>query len=239
MSIIVTLEKANKYFDDNSVLRDVNFDIEKGEFLSLVGPSGCGKSTLLRVLLGFEKLDHGKMTIEPNLKKTLVFQNFALFPWLTVFENISFGLKMQGMPKVDIDRKVTDILHELDLHGAQNLHPKELSGGMKQRVGLGRALVMDPDILFLDEPFSAVDAFTARDLRQKLLEIWEKRKITVVMVTHLIEEAIELSDRVIVMSSDKNQDSIVEIYTNKLARPRDNRSKEFFNEVDFLETKIK
>ena len=239
MNPIITLEKINKYFDSNSVLRDVSFTVEKGEFLALIGPSGCGKSTLLRIMLGFEKIDHGRMEIDNNLKKTLVFQNFALFPWLTVAQNIGIGLKMQGLKKEEIDKKVTDVLHELGLEGSENLHPKELSGGMKQRVGLGRALVMDPDILFLDEPFSAVDAFTARDLRQKLLEIWEKRHITIVIVTHLVEEAIELSDRVIVLNNDKNRDSISEIYENKLARPRDNRSKEFFKEVDYLETKIK
>ena len=238
MDSIIKIEKLNKYFDNDSVLRDVNFEIKKGEFLSIIGPSGCGKSTLLRILLGFEKPDSGVLTDNGSFKKYLVFQNFALFPWLTVAENIAFGLKMKGIKKEEIDQKVSDILHELDLHGAENLHPKELSGGMKQRVGLGRALVMDPDILFLDEPFSAVDAFTARDLRKKLLEIWQKTGITVVMVTHLVEEAIELSDRVIVLSNDKNKDSIADIYENKLARPRNNRAHEFFAEVDLVEEKI-
>ena len=239
MSKIISLDRINKYFDDNSVLRDVSFDVQKGEFLTLVGPSGCGKSTLLRILLGFEKVDHGEIVLDETIKKALVFQNFALFPWLTVEENIAFGLKMNKFSQTEIDKRTSDIIHQLGLLGSEKLHPKELSGGMKQRVGLGRALVMEPDILFLDEPFSAVDAFTARDLRQKLLEIWQKRQITVVMVTHLVEEAIELSDRVVVLGDDKTENSVIEVYENKLARPRDNRSQEFFTTVDKLETKIR
>jgi NitT/TauT family transport system ATP-binding protein len=235
---IISIEKVSKYFEDNSVLRDVNFEIFKGEFLCLVGPSGCGKSTLLRILLDFEKADSGKIEFSKAIRKSLVFQNFALFPWLSVEDNIAFGLKMVGIDKAKIKQKVTDVIHDLGLSGSEKLHPKELSGGMKQRVGIGRALVMDPDILFLDEPFSAVDAFTARDLRKKLLEIWAQRHITIVMVTHLVEEAIELSDRIVVLGNDKNKGSVIEVYKNELTRPRDNRSREFFNKVDEIENYI-
>lgn len=239
MNAIVSLDKVNKYFENNSVLRDVSLDIVQGEFLCLVGPSGCGKSTLLRLLLDFEKADSGQIKFTQKLKTSLVFQNFALFPWLTVSDNIGFGLKMAGLDKAKRDQKISEIIHNLSLHGSEKLHPKELSGGMRQRVGLGRALSMDPDILFLDEPFSAVDAFTARELRQDLLKIWQNRPITIVMVTHLIEEAVELADRIVVLANDKQKDSIVDVYTNKLIRPRDNRSREFFAEVDKIEAKIR
>ena len=232
---LIKLEKISKDFDKNSVLRDVSLEVRQGEFLCLVGPSGCGKSTLLRLLLGFEKADSGQMSFESKLQKSLVFQNFALFPWLTVEENIGFGLKMAGKTENEIKDKVKEIIAEVGLIGSEKLHPKELSGGMKQRVGLGRALAVEPNILFLDEPFSAVDAFTARDLRKKLLDIWTTRKITIVMVTHLVEEAVELADRVIVLGNDKNKPSVVDTFVNNLARPRSVRSAEFFNKVDELE----
>ena len=236
---IISVKNVHKDFLTNSVLRDVNFEVEEGEFICMVGPSGCGKSTLLRIMLSLEKPTSGEITMPKGIKPALVFQNFALFPWLTVHDNIAYGLKMQGMSKEQIDKKILPIIDELKLFGSENLHPKELSGGMKQRVGIGRALAIEPSILFLDEPFSAVDALTAKELRKDLLDIWAKRKITTVMVTHLVEEAVELADRVIVLGNDKNKPSMIEIAEIKLPRPRDNRSKEFFAEVDKLETQIK
>jgi len=236
---IISVKNIHKDFANNSVLRDASFEVKEGEFLCMVGPSGCGKSTLLRIMLSLEKPTSGEIITDKSAKPALVFQNFALFPWLSVRDNIGFGLKMKGMPKAEIDKKILPIIDELKLFGSENFHPKELSGGMKQRVGIGRALAIEPSILFLDEPFSAVDALTAKELRKDLLEIWAKRKITAVMVTHLVEEAVELADRVVVFGNDKNKPSIIEIAEIDLPRPRDTRSKEFFAEVDKLEDRIK
>jgi NitT/TauT family transport system ATP-binding protein len=235
---IVKAEKINKQFAGKSVLRDASFEVEAGEFVCFIGPSGCGKSTLLRILLGLEKVDTGRVQIADNLKKALVFQNFALFPWLTVGENIGFGLKMSGINQNKIDKKVNEAIKQFNLTGSEKLHPKELSGGMKQRVGLARAQVMNPDVLFLDEPFSAVDALTAKELRLLLLDTWQNAKNTIVMVTHLVEEAVELADRIIILGNDDSLSSIIHEYKNDLARPRDNRSKEFFAIVDNLESRI-
>jgi NitT/TauT family transport system ATP-binding protein len=240
MNPIIKAEKINKKFDKHSILRDLSFEVNEGEFVCFIGPSGCGKSTMLRILLGLEKADSGEAIYsKKKSKKALVFQNFALFPWLTVQENIGFGLKMAGTPLGRTKESVRKMVEDFELKGSEKLHPKELSGGMKQRVGLGRAMVIEPDILFLDEPFSAVDALTARDLRKILLREWQKRGVTVVMVTHLIEEAVELADRIYVLGNDPNESSMASTIENKLKRPRDLRSPEFFKLVDELDSKIK
>lgn len=240
MSSIFKIDNICKKFDNHSVLRDVSLDIAEGEFICFIGPSGCGKSTLLRILLDLEKADSGDIVYnKKNSKKALVFQNFALFPWLTVEENIGFGLKMSGTPVGRTRESVRKMAEDFELRGSEKLHPKELSGGMKQRVGLGRAMVVEPDILFLDEPFSAVDALTARDLRKILLREWQKRGMTVVMVTHLIEEAVELADRIFVLGNDPDDPSVKATIENNLKRPRNLRSAEFFSVVDELDSKIR
>lgn len=240
MSPIIRAEQINKKFDKHSILRDVSFEVNEGEFVCFIGPSGCGKSTMLRILLGLEKADSGEAIYsKKKSKKALVFQNFALFPWLTVEENIGFGLKMNGTPVGRTRESVRRMVGDFELKGSEKLHPKELSGGMKQRVGLGRAMVIEPNILFLDEPFSAVDALTARDLRKILLCEWQKRGMTVVMVTHLIEEAAELADRIYVLGNDPDKPSIKSTIENKLKRPRNLRSAEFFKLVDELDSKIR
>lgn len=239
-SWIIKLTNIRKSFVEHGqavpVLADISFDINRGEFLCLVGPSGCGKSTFLRVLAGLDKSFEGKIDRQPDIKIGLVFQNFALFSWLTVEENIGFGLRMSGQSNSEIKKRVLTEMKTVGLEGFADKHPKELSGGMKQRVGLARALVVEPDILFMDEPFSALDAFTAKTLRADLLHIWQDRQMTVVMVTHLVEEAAELADRVIVFSPRPG--SVKEVLENPLDRPRNRRSQPFYDLSDRLESLV-
>jgi ABC-type nitrate/sulfonate/bicarbonate transport system ATPase subunit len=214
------------------VLDDISIDIEAHEFVCLVGPSGCGKSTLLRAFSGLSKPDHGSVTLKKGTKLAFVFQSFGLFPWLTVEQNIGFGLKMEGRDAAYIKEEVRKRVIQMGLDGFETKHPKELSGGMKQRVGIARALAVDPDILLLDEPFSALDVFTAEKLRQDLLDIWKYSKLTIIMVSHLVDETVELADRVIVLSSKPGK--IKKEIKIKLSRPRKARSEEFYKYVDEL-----
>lgn len=214
------------------VLEDISISINASEFICLIGPSGCGKSTFLRILSGLMKSDHGTIKMKDGLKLSFVFQSFGLFPWLTVEQNIGFGLKMVGKPKEYIDEEVRKRITQMGLEGFESKHPRELSGGMKQRVGIARALSVKPDVLLLDEPFSALDTFTAEKLRQDLLNIWDGGKLTIVMVSHLVEETVELADRVIVLSSKPGR--IEKEVKINLPRPRDTRSKDFFKYVDEL-----
>ena len=217
-------------------LEDVSLEIRPGEFLCLMGPSGSGKSTLLRIMAGMEKASNGHVVGRPP-RIGMVFQSFGLLPWLTVEQNIGFGLKMAGMPVEERQPIVWQQIEQMGLVGLERQHPKELSGGQKQRVGIARALAIDPDVLMLDEAFSALDTFTAEELRADLLKIWQTSKKTVVMVTHLPEEAAELADRIVVLSAGPGR--IIEEITNKLPRPRQLRSLEFFRLVDRLETLIR
>ena len=241
MSPILSLKKVNKYFDDGGkklhVLKDIDLEVIPNEFVMLLGPSGSGKSTLLRVIAGLESYESGELFREPSLRLSFVFQSFALFPWLTVYENIEFGLKMAKV-KFDIRRKtIHGLIEEIGLTAFAHTHPKELSGGMKQRVGIARALAVSPDIILLDEPFSALDSFTASILRQELLSIWQKRKLTLVMVTHLIEEALTLGDRTVLLTPVPAR--VEANRKNPLPRPRDRRSAEFFTEEDAINKIIK
>jgi NitT/TauT family transport system ATP-binding protein len=206
-------------------LHGFDIDVREGEFLSIVGPSGCGKSTFLNVLLGLIKPDSGDIRLDgraiagPGTDRAMVFQEFGLLPWRTVQNNIELGLELKGMP-ADARREISQRLIEMvGLAGFEGHYPHELSGGMKQRVGLARALATDPDVLLMDEPFAALDAQT-RDLMQaELLRIWRAAKKTVLFVTHQIEEAIYLSDRVMVMT--KRPGRTKRIFDIELPRPRD------------------
>jgi NitT/TauT family transport system ATP-binding protein len=218
-------------------LNNVNFEVSQGEFFALIGPSGCGKSTLLRILAGLEPQTSGQLQWTEVPKIGFVFQNYALFPFLTVFENIEFGLKMRGESKDKRHQVVRELVKEVELSGFEDKHPKELSGGMKQRVGIARSLATGPNVLLLDEPFSSLDEFTAQILRGLLLDIWQRRKITIVLVTHLVTEAIELAGRIAVMT--KAPGTIEKIIENNLTRPRDLRSSEFFTMEDKLVSLIK
>jgi NitT/TauT family transport system ATP-binding protein len=206
------------------VIKDISFEAQKGEFLSIVGPSGGGKSTLLRIIAGLSN------------KIAMVFQNFAIFPWLTAYENIEFGLKMKGINVRERKKIVHEKIKEVGLSGFENKYPKELSGGMRQRVGIARALAVNPEILLVDEPFSSLDAFTAEKLRKDLLAIWLQYKMTVVMVTHLVEEAVQLSDRVLVLSPRPAKIKLE--LAIPLKHPRDKRSQEFYALVDKIVAEI-
>jgi len=212
-----------------SVLHDVSFDVYPGEFISLVGPSGCGKSTLLKIIANLIETKHKCIEIDQS-KISFVFQDFALMPWLTVKENIEYGLKMKGVPQRERDKIAKEKIGEVGLSGFDNKLSVALSGGMKQRVGIARAMAMSPEILLMDEPFSSLDMLTAEKLRVELLDIWLKYKMTIVMVTHLIEEAVELSDRVLVFNPRPT--SVKKVFDITLQRPRNKRSPEYFTLCD-------
>jgi NitT/TauT family transport system ATP-binding protein len=188
-------------------LDSVDFTIGEGEFVALLGPSGCGKSTLLNLLAGFEPLSEGVLTFDgktiskPGPDRGVVFQEAALLPWLSVWENVVFGPKVQGTPKAEYEAKTREILHVVGLEKFHEALPVQLSGGMRQRVGIARVLVMEPRALLMDEPFGALDAQTRLSMQQLLLEVWQRLKTTVLFVTHDIDEAILLADRVCVMTA--------------------------------------
>lgn len=243
---VLSISKIAKMFSDNGpsgdlvVLKDISLEIKAGEFFVMVGPSGCGKSTLLRVMSGLEKEFKGTVAWGNGVTLadvSFVFQQFALMPWLTVAENIELSLTRKKRSPKERAVIVKRELNQLGLSKFANAHPRELSGGMRQRVGLARALACDPKIIFMDEPFSEVDSFTAESLRTELLRIWEKRKMTVIMVTHLVTEAIELADRIAVLTPRPGR--IEKILTNNLTRPRVKRSPEFYALEDTITTLIK
>jgi NitT/TauT family transport system ATP-binding protein len=212
-------------------LKDINLDIPRGQFTCLLGPSGCGKSTLLNAVAGFSAptsgtiTADGKLITEPGPDRGMVFQEYALFPWMTVEDNIGFGLEIKGMGKAEIRKRVDGLLAMLSLSDFRQRFPKDLSGGMRQRVAIARVLALDSPILLMDEPFGALDALTRRNLQDELLRIWAELKKTIIFVTHSIEEAIYLADRIVVMTyrpGTVKRDIMVE-----LPRERDPASPEF------------
>lgn len=236
--IRLTLENLSKnFFDDKKkieVLKNISFEIKDQSLMTIIGPSGSGKSTLLRIIAGLIPQTSGRIIwSEPKPKLSFVFQSFGLMPFLNVFENIEFGLKMQGRKKTDRDKKVKELIEEVGLNGFEKKHPKELSGGMRQRVGIARALAIEPDLLLLDEPFSSLDELIAENLRKLLLKVWQQRQMTILMVTHLVAEAIEVSDQIIVLNP-KNEKPI-SILDCELDRPRSMRTEKVF----YLEDRLK
>lgn len=232
---LISIKKLTKSFPKQhekravAVLSDISLEIQAGEFLILLGPSGCGKSTLLRILAGLDSKSSGILKFAPNYnpeRVSFVFQDFGILPWLTVAENVSLNLIGNGTSESERDASVSDILKVFHLTKFAKRHPHELSGGMKQRVGLARAFVSKPDVIFLDEPFSELDFFTATSLRQVLLELQAASNTTVVMVSHYIDEAVMLADRIAVFSDRPSH--IKAIVRNHLPRPRDARSSEFY-----------
>ena len=218
-----------------TVLHKLSFSVTQGELVALVGPSGCGKSTLLRIIAGLVKPSSGEVNSDFK-QPALVFQNFALFPWLSAKENIAFGLRMNKVSRPERDRIVREKVLEVGLKGAETKYPKQLSGGMRQRVGLARALAVKPDLLLLDEPFSSLDTFTASQLREDVLRLWSKYQGTIIMVTHLVEEAVAMADRVIVFGTSPA--SIRRIVNVALPRPRNTRSAEFYHLTDQITKEI-
>jgi len=210
LSSHIKISSVNKVFNtaDKEViaLHDINLDIPEGQFVCLLGPSGCGKSTLLNAIAGFALptsgtiIANGEEVKEPGPDRGMVFQEYALFPWMTVEKNISFGLEIKGFKKTDIEQRVSHLLQMLGLSEFRLRYPKDLSGGMRQRVAIARVLALDSPIMLMDEPFGALDALTRRNLQDELLRIWSELKKTIIFVTHSIEEAIYMADRVIVMT---------------------------------------
>ena len=211
-----------------TALTDVNLQVEKGEFYCMVGPSGCGKSTILRIIAGLEMPSSG--TIEAPKEISMVFQSGALLPWMNVEENVSFVCRTKGMTKFKAEEQTTKYLRMVDLEGFRYRYPRELSGGQRQRVGIARALSVEPNVLLLDEPFSALDPQTTDEQHDYLLKIWQETQKTIVMVSHSIEEAILLSDKIAVMK----QGDIKTTIDIKLKRPRLETSKEFLKTLELI-----
>jgi len=223
------------------VVGSTNLVIEPGKIIALLGPSGCGKSTLLRILSGLSQPSAGMLSWHgkpldgqlPNV--AIVFQSFALFPWLTVLENVEAPLEAKGIGAVERRKRALRMLDTVGLDGFETAYPKELSGGMKQRVGFARALVVEPEVLFMDEPFSALDVLTAENLRSELLELWLNKKMptsAIFIVTHNIEEAVMLADRVMVLG--RNPARVRSDFNIRLQHPRDRKSARFIELVDYI-----
>ncbi len=220
-------------------LKDINLELFEGEFVCLVGASGSGKSTLLRIITGLQKPTEGVVYykgkplegVNPNA--TIVFQSFALFPWLTVLENVEIALKARGIPKKIRIPIALELIDRVGLDGFETAYPRELSGGMKQKVGIARAMALEPELLCMDEPFSALDVLSAEAIRKEILELWVTGKMptkTILMVTHNIEEAVFMADRIVVMN--KNPGRIISEVKVELAHPRDRTSAKFLEIVD-------
>jgi NitT/TauT family transport system ATP-binding protein len=210
MSAHIVIENVSKVFENDGrrmvALENIGLEIPRGQFVCLLGPSGCGKSTLLNAIAGFAPPTQGRITADgapvtgPGPERGMVFQEYALFPWMTVEQNVGFGLEIKGLPKPQIAARVAELLKLLSLEDFGKRYPKDLSGGMRQRVAIARVLALDSPILLMDEPFGALDALTRRNLQDELLRIWAELKKTVIFVTHSIEEAIYLADRIVVMT---------------------------------------
>jgi NitT/TauT family transport system ATP-binding protein len=243
---IIRAQAVEKFYlqpDGNriEVIAPVDLDVEAGKIITLLGPSGCGKSTLLRILTGLSKpssgevLWHGRPITSQNAGVAIVFQSFALFPWLTVLDNVEAPLEARGVPALERHKRALRILDTVGLDGFESAYPKELSGGMKQRVGFARAMVVEPEVLFMDEPFSALDVLTAENLRNELLELWLSKKMptsAIFIVTHNIEEAVLLADRVIVLG--RNPARVRADFPIELSHPRDRKSDRFVELVDYI-----
>jgi NitT/TauT family transport system ATP-binding protein/sulfonate transport system ATP-binding protein len=217
--------------DEVEALAPVDLAIPKGEFVCMIGASGCGKSTLLRIIAGFEEPTTGEVSIDgkpvtgPGSDRGMVFQDYALFPWMTVRQNISFGPRQRHLPREDIDKATDEFVRMVGLERFADRYPNQLSGGMKQRVAIARVLANNANILLMDEPFGALDALTREQLQHELLQIWKRTGVTTIFVTHSVEEAVLLADRVLVMSAGPGR--IDSDFRIELPRPRDVSSPEF------------
>jgi NitT/TauT family transport system ATP-binding protein len=225
----LAIRDVSKIFDIGAdavqALSHVHLEIDKGEFVCLIGASGCGKSTLLRIIAGFDQPTAGVVSLYenaitgPGSDRGMVFQDYALFPWMTVRQNISFGPRQKGLAKKYIDEITAEYLNMVGLTKFADRFPHQLSGGMKQRVAIARVLANECELLLMDEPFGALDALTRESLQQELLEIWARTKVTVIFVTHSVEEAVLLSDRVVVMTAGPGR--IEADIPIELTRPRE------------------
>ncbi|MEZ4573086.1 MAG: ABC transporter ATP-binding protein [Thermomicrobiales bacterium] len=242
----IRIDGVNKHFEWTSsgvhhhvhALQDIDLEIREGEFLAVIGPSGCGKTTLLRIIGGLETHESGVVQIDdarvtgPGPDRSIVFQTFGLFPWKTVYDNVAFPLKMRNLPKDEIRERCEHYLEMVGLSRFPQSYPHQLSGGMQQRVGLARALATDPEILLMDEPFGAIDAQTRELMQEELMRIWAGSRNTVMFITHDLDEAVYLADRIVVLTRGPGR--VRQIIDVNLPRPRweyDVRSHERFAEV--------
>jgi NitT/TauT family transport system ATP-binding protein len=222
----IAVEHLWKRYDTGTLaLEDINLDIAPGEFVAVVGPSGCGKTTLLRIMAGLDTASEGRVTFgvsattKEQLGSALVFQEQSLFPWMTVSDNVAFAFDSLAVSKEDVSKRVAEQLELVGLTQFANAYPHQLSGGMKQRVSVARAFAVDPPVLFMDEPFGALDEQTRVSLAGELMRLWERTRKTVVFITHGIEEAITLADRVVVLS--KGPGVVKAVIPIDIPRPRD------------------
>jgi NitT/TauT family transport system ATP-binding protein len=238
-SDLIRLKEIHYEIDGAIIIDGLSFSARKNEFVSIIGPSGCGKSTLLRIIAGLipptkgEILYEGRRIEKPRKEISFVFQDFALLPWLTNLENVKLGLSNFDVTEAEGDAVAEDLLKKMGLDGFENSYPNVLSGGMKQRVGLARALAMKPSVLLMDEPFSSLDELTANTMRKDILSMLKATDVPVnlvIMVTHNVEEAVELSDRIVVLSNKPTK--LRAIKEVKLDRPRKRRGRKFDDIVD-------
>lgn len=233
--ILLEIESVNRTYldtDENSVeaLRDIHLSVRHGEFISVIGPSGCGKTTLLRLIAGLDFTESGEITLKgetitgPSPDRGYVFQQGSLFPWLTITQNIASGLKARNTYQTHKE-EVSQFIELIGLGGFEKSYPHQISGGMAQRVAIARALINHPTVLLLDEPMGALDAFTRADLQDKLLELWKNNETTMILVTHDVDEALYLSDRIVIMTPRPGK--ISEILDVPLPRPRPRNSHDF------------
>ncbi|MBY9006389.1 MAG: ABC transporter ATP-binding protein [Candidatus Lokiarchaeota archaeon] len=235
LKVKLNVDKISKTFNNSGdkllVLNDISFDILEKEFLTIVGPSGCGKTTLLRIISGLEKPSSGKIIfnnktiIKPSKLIGYVPQEYSLFPWKSIKNNIKFGLKIQNSKPDEIENKIDSLLEMMNLLKFKDYYPKDISGGMKQKVAIARSLAIDQKLILLDEPLKSIDAQNKNKLQDDIIDIWQKSKRTILFVTHNIDEAVYLSDRIIILSSLPG--SIKKIIPIDLKHPRDRTNPEF------------
>ena len=220
----IAIESVGKRFGELLVFRNVSLAVGARELVTIVGPSGCGKTTLLRCINGLIACDEGRIVAEgetvtgPRAGMAMVFQHFGLLPWKTVFDNVAYGLLLRGLSKAEIAARAPEYIALVGLQGFERAYPYQLSGGMQQRCGLARALAVEPSILLMDEPFAAIDAQTREILQLELLRIWERRPVTMVFVTHSIDEAVLMGERVVILKGQPSR--VHEVVEVGLAHPR-------------------
>lgn len=227
----VTKKFLSKEKKEVTALENINLTIEEGKFICFIGPSGCGKTTLLRMIEGFENptegriLDDGEEVTKPSSKRGFIFQDYSLFPWLTVFDNVTFGLKIAGRPKEENEERALKYLKAVGLIDFKDKYPHELSGGMKQRVAIIRSVINESKVLLMDEPYSALDVQTKHKLEEQLVKDWKSKERTIVFVTHDVEESVFLADEIVVFS--KRPGEIKKVFKNPIPRPRTRTDADF------------
>jgi NitT/TauT family transport system ATP-binding protein len=233
-SIMLELNGVSKTFYSDSgdkiqALEDLNLIVREGDFITLVGATGCGKTTLLNLITGLETPDDGVLSLGSNLRLgsniTYVFQHYTLFPWRSTLSNVSFGLQMRGIRRKERKDKALQLLSKVGLEGFENTYPYELSGGMRQRAAIAQALAIQPKLLLMDEPFGALDDSTRMELQRMLMKLWQENRTTILFVTHNIDEAILLGEKVLVLSERPGR--IIREFNVELPRPRNSATKEF------------